>query len=300
MNLLQETTDAWNVRISAYCLMPNHYHMLINTPDGNISRAMRHVNGVYTQRFNSRHNYDGPLFRGRYKSILVSGNAYLLQLIRYIHRNPLKAGITDKLNAYSWSSHKAFLSVSKKWDWLYKGYILDILDHNKKRQTAAYRRFIATEDSELTNIVDRKRWPSMLGPKDFIDWVKTSYRDLKDKDEFQQKEDLSVATATILSSVCAFYNVEHDDLFSTKRGYFNEPTNVAIYLIRRLRRDNLSEIGNIFQVKKYSTISSSITRLKLLMTKDSKQRKRIEDLEDLVYKSQGDLTPYGFKSQGQT
>ena len=73
VNLLQETTDTWNVRIAAYCLMPNHYRMLIHTPEGNIYRAMRHVNCVYTQRFNSRHNCDGQLFRGRYKSILVGG-----------------------------------------------------------------------------------------------------------------------------------------------------------------------------------------------------------------------------------
>ncbi|RLB96762.1 MAG: transposase, partial [Deltaproteobacteria bacterium] len=80
VELLLETSEDWNIRIAAYCLMPNHYHMLIQTPDANISRAMRHVNGVYTQRFNSRHHYDGQLFRGRYKSILVNewGSSLLL------------------------------------------------------------------------------------------------------------------------------------------------------------------------------------------------------------------------------
>ena len=86
--------------------------MLVHTPEGNISRAMRHVSGVYTQRFNSRHHLDGQLFRGRYKSILVGGDSYLLQLVRYIHRNPLRAGLVDDLKAYSWSSHKAYLSVA--------------------------------------------------------------------------------------------------------------------------------------------------------------------------------------------
>jgi putative transposase len=91
--LLKEIVETYNVRISAYSLMQNHYHLLVQTPDGNISRSMRHLNGVYTQRFNRTHHYDGQLFRGRYKSILVEGDSYLLELVRYIHRNPLEAGL---------------------------------------------------------------------------------------------------------------------------------------------------------------------------------------------------------------
>ena len=96
VELLKDTSEMWNVRIAAYCLMPNHYHLLVCTPDANISRSMRHLNGLYTQAYNRDHKCDGPLFRGRYKSILVSADDYLLQLVRYIHRNPLKAGIEKK------------------------------------------------------------------------------------------------------------------------------------------------------------------------------------------------------------
>ncbi|MBW1799410.1 MAG: transposase [Deltaproteobacteria bacterium] len=76
--LLKDAREMWKVKIAAYCLMQNHYHILIQTPEGNISRTMRHINGVYTQRFNRRHGYDGQLFRGRLKSIPVSGDAYLI------------------------------------------------------------------------------------------------------------------------------------------------------------------------------------------------------------------------------
>jgi REP element-mobilizing transposase RayT len=110
VDLLKETSEMWNIRIAAYCLMPNHYHLLVQTPDANISRAMRHLNGVYTQVYNRRHEWDGPLFRGRYKSILVSADSYLLQLVRYIHRNPLKADLVKNLKDYQWSSHKGYLS----------------------------------------------------------------------------------------------------------------------------------------------------------------------------------------------
>ena len=105
IELLKDTSEMWNLRIAAYCLMPNHYHILIQTPDANISRCMRHIDGVYTQRFNRYHQCDGSLFRGRYKSILIDADRYLLQLVRYIHRNPLKAGLTDQRDLYMWSSH---------------------------------------------------------------------------------------------------------------------------------------------------------------------------------------------------
>ena len=98
IRLLKDTSGMWNLRIAAYCLMPNHYHILVQTPDANISRCMRHIDGVYTQRFNRFYQCDGPLFRGRYKSILIDADQYLLQLVRYIHRNPIKIGLTDQLD----------------------------------------------------------------------------------------------------------------------------------------------------------------------------------------------------------
>ena len=97
IDLLKEINDDYKVKVSAYCLMSNHYHLLVQTPDSNISRAMRHLNGVYTQRYNRIHHSDGPLFRGRYKAILVEADSYLLELLRYIHRNPLGAGVVDNL-----------------------------------------------------------------------------------------------------------------------------------------------------------------------------------------------------------
>ena len=75
LDVLKETRELWQLRIAAYCLMPNHYHLLVQTPRGNISRCMRHIDGVYTQRFNRRHATDGPLFRGRYKALLVDADS---------------------------------------------------------------------------------------------------------------------------------------------------------------------------------------------------------------------------------
>ena len=97
IELLIEISEMWNVNIAAYCLMTNHYHILLQTPDGNISRCMRHLNSVYTQRYNKRHGFDGQLFRGRYKSILVCDDSHLLQLVRYIHKNPVNQRVWLKI-----------------------------------------------------------------------------------------------------------------------------------------------------------------------------------------------------------
>jgi REP-associated tyrosine transposase len=287
VELLKETSQAWNIRIAAYCLMPNHYHMLVHTPEGNISRAMRHINGVYTQRFNTRHQVDGQLFRGRYKSILVNGDSYLLQLVRYIHRNPLKSGIVENMNAYPWTSHKAYLSVAKKWDWLHKQFILALLTGKKKSQIGTYRRFVSIDDDkEIENVLAGKKWPSLLGPQDFLDWVKATYQDIYGGDEMPQARELYPDADRIIAFVCDHYKVEIGELFTSKRGTFNEPRCAAIFLIRRLRHDKLKDIGNIFNLDKYSSVSSILERMKSRMKHDRKLRNRIQKLETQIRKSQ--------------
>ena len=89
LQCLSEANKRFGIEIHAYCLIGNHYHLLIKTPRGNLGRAMRHIDGVYTQRHNRRKRTDGPLFRGRYKAIVVDVSSYLLQVSRYIHRNPI-------------------------------------------------------------------------------------------------------------------------------------------------------------------------------------------------------------------
>jgi putative transposase len=141
MQLLQETIEMWNLRVSAFCLMPNHYHLLIQTPDGNVSRCMRHIDGVYAQRFNRSHGHDGSLFRGRFKSILVDERSYLLEVLRYIHRNPLKAGLSKTLEQYPWTSHKGYISKAKNWNWLHKKHVLSKLTRTQNLQLEFYRAF---------------------------------------------------------------------------------------------------------------------------------------------------------------
>lgn len=287
IHVLVESIEMWNLRVSAYCLMPNHYHLLVQTPDANIARCMRHINGVYTQRFNSRHRSEGQLFKGRYKSILVNGDEYLLQLVRYIHRNPVKAGFVKQPADYLWSSHRAYLSFAKKWDWLNKTAVYLLLSDRRKEWISLYRKFMTSDDDEkITGIIEGGKWPSVLGPKVFIDWVKSSFYALKDKEEIPEAKSLAPSTELIVHHVCRFYVIDPEALRKSRRGVFNEPRNVAIYLVRRFRHDTLKEIGQHFRISKYSSVSSVLERMNRLIGSDVKIKDRIERLIHDIIKSQ--------------
>ena len=174
IDLLKEIVDVYNVKVSAYCLMSNHYHLLVKTPDANLSRAMRHLNGVYTQRYNRNHYCDGQLFRGRYKAILIEADSYLLELLRYIHRNPLEANLVDSLQKYNGSSHKGYLSKAKKWDWLYKGFPLSLFSKDHLQSIRLYKQFVTREiPDEINKILGGKKLPPVLGSEKFIDKIKS-------------------------------------------------------------------------------------------------------------------------------
>ena len=244
IDLLQETAELFNINVAAYCLMPTHYHLMLQTPGANLSRCMRHLNGIYTQRYNVSHSCDGTLFRGRYKSILVDADNYVLQLVRYIHRNPLKAGLVKRLDQYVWSSHKGYLSKAKKWNWIYKHFVLDMLTTQINSQIQIYKQFMAQEqDENLLRVLDGKNPPSMLGSEKFISWIKDLFFKKKKDKEVTASKELTTDLDTIISEVSRYYKVRPSKLKAVRRGMENEPRDVAIYLIRSMRAEPLMRVG---------------------------------------------------------
>lgn len=287
IDLLKEIVEDYNVKVSAYCLMSNHYHLLVQTPDSNISRAMRHLNGVYTQRYNRIHHCDGQLFRGRYKAILVEADSYLMELLRYVHRNPLEAGLVDNLQKYNWSSHKGYLSKATKWDWLYKKFVLSLFSEDHAESIRLYKQFVTKEvPHEINEILGRRKLPSVLGTKKFIDKIKELFFSDRSHEEIPEAKLLAPDPARILGAVAKFYKVRIDDLLMSRRGYFNEPRNVAIFLMRRLRGDTLKVVGEVFGTNKNSTVSSSVDRVKYEMNRDKDIRRRVDKLIQILSNSQ--------------
>ena len=290
IELLMDTTALFNIRVAAYCLMTNHYHLLVQTPDANLSRCMRHINGVFTQRYNARHGCDGTLFRGRYKSVLVDADSYVLQLVRYIHNNPLKAGLVKRAEHYIWSSHKGYLSKAKKWQWLYKDFVLAMIAPQPANRIETYRQYMAQdEDEKLLKIFRRSKLPSMLGSISFISDIKARFSKKRLDRQIPAAKSLAPDIEDITAKVCKIYKVDSGQLCYVRRGIKNEPRDVAIYLIRILRGEPLMRIGSRFNLNAYSSVSSAVLRIKDKLGRDRKLAQRIKKIQAGIRKGQTEI-----------
>jgi len=289
--LLKEASEMFHLNVSAWCLMENHYHLLVQTPEANLARCMRHINGVYTQKYNFRHGCDGTLFRGRYKTILVDGDNYVLQLVRYIHRNPLRAGLVEKLNQYEWSSHKAYLSESKNWNWMHKDFILGMMAKTgtRKDRIKKYRQFVNQEDSfTLRSFFESVRLPTIIGDNPFIDWVKESFFNGKLDRNIPQIKSLAPSNNEILKIVCEYYQIDEQRLIKVRRGKENLPRDVAMYFMRSVSGEPLLHIGEIMGLKKHSSVSGAVYRVKNKLPIDKELRKDVRLMMNMITKDQKD------------
>ncbi len=143
LKVLESVIAKYHWLCHAYCLLDNHYHLLVETPDPNLSLGMRQLNGVYTQRFNHRHNRVGHVFQGRFKSILVAKDEHLLELCRYVVLNPVRATMVDNPKEWDWSSYRATAYFVKTPDFLSVDWILGQFAQTRNEARKMYRRFVA-------------------------------------------------------------------------------------------------------------------------------------------------------------
>ena len=273
---LKEACELFRVAISSYCLMPNHYHLLVHTPEGNLARFMRHLNGVYTQRYNRKHKRDGPLFRGRYKSILVQEDSYLLQVVKYIHLNPIKVGLARTLDDYKWSSHHSFLKKNRSGDWLDINRILNQLTSNRNRAQAVYKTFMSEAlERNTEKFYSLKYRPPIFGDDSFADRIKEEFVDpgFSSDEEVVGKRKMSgeKQIRKINKAVCRFFKVTEEDLLKNQRGKENIPRFMALSLSRDLSGLRLKEIAYYYRINSYKTVSMSCHRLKLILQKNKKK-----------------------------
>jgi len=174
--LLEHVHERFSTQIHAYCLMDTHYHLLVHTPTANLGESMRQLGGMHTQRFNYHNGIDGPLFRGRYKSIVIDADNYLLAASRYIHRNPVEAGMVGNVEDHPWSSFGAYTENDPCPPWLFLGPTL--LGFGRRSPRTAYRSFVeARPPSENPNdLYDNRLDPQILGSAEFIRSITDNYR----------------------------------------------------------------------------------------------------------------------------
>ena len=207
---IEQASLRFNIEVHSYCLMTNHYHLLIKTPDANLGRAMKHINGLYTQYFNRAHNTDGALFRGRYKAVLVDADNYLLHVSRYIHRNPIETStpMVDDLAKYKWSSYSSFIKRGATPKWLVRDFIFSL--QGKKRQYAAYKQFVEYENNEeISAFYSSKKLLSVLGCDNFIENIKDYIAKSNSERKLVSKKH---SADDVISYIAKHFSVEVDDL----------------------------------------------------------------------------------------
>ncbi len=268
LELLREIHEMFGVETHAYCLMDNHYHLLLRTPQGNLSRAMRHLNGVYTQRYNRIQKTDGPLYRGRYKAILIDADAYLLNVSRYIHSNPIEARIVKRAERYPWSSYSAYIGKSKAPPWLYMEDTLKMIGQ-RSRQTR-YRAFVeAGVDEETVAFYQKKKQLPILGRDSFIARKTKAIANNKEQPESRGRIK-EITLDTVVESVVQVFQIEREEIFHTPRGrgQVNIARSAAIYVSRKSAGLPLTTIAEYFGLSHYGSVSGANSRFEARMDKD--------------------------------
>lgn len=284
LDTLSEAHRRFGVDIHAYCLMGNHYHLLLETPRANLSRAMRHINGLYTQRYNRLARTDGPLFRGRFKAVLVDRDNYLVRLGRYIHRNPIETDrpLVMHLEDYSWSSYPAYINKARAPEWLEREQTYAML--GQRRRYAGYRRYVESGgDRELEQFYGRGRWAAILGDERFVqeasgrEWRNGSAsvlrRRLYEPPDFDR----------IVDAVCDAFTVDRASVVAGKRGRRNEARWAAMYLCQQLGGMSLAALAERFRLEHISGVNHQVGQLKRCVETDKKMREKIQLLiQDLT------------------
>jgi REP element-mobilizing transposase RayT len=239
LNVLTQTCQRFNWIVYAYCQMTNHYHLLLETIDGNLSKGMRQLNGVYTQHFNRHHDQVGHLFQGRYKAILVQKDSYLLELSRYIVLNPVRARMVKNPDQWRWSSYSETMGAIPESEWLNTNWLLRQFGRRSKAAREKYCEFVM-QGKGLPSPFGATRHQLLLGDDTFVEQFQ------KVKTEGQLQEFSKTQKKTLVLPLAKY---------ATKFATRNEAMARAYYTGAYTMR----EIAEYFGVH-YMTVSRAVRR----------------------------------------
>ena len=260
---LADFAELYNVQVLCYCLMPNHFHGYIRTPEGNLSRFMQGFLTSFTVSVNRRRGGSGHVFQGRFKAQLVEREHYGNELSRYIHLNPVRTKSASELSIdskrrllrqYRWSSYASCIGLRKKPKWLHYGPILESWGPRRSDQMAAYRRFV--EEGLLRNINDPsatlEAW-SILGSDSFIDRIKRTYLLKREADAREEPElvhlQSSLSVGDVVSVTARVCGVSDESILRRRQGC-RLPRRIGMYCVCRYCRHqrSLTELAREFGV----------------------------------------------------
>jgi REP element-mobilizing transposase RayT len=266
----------YGVVLHAYALMGNHYHLVVETPEANLSAFVHALNSAYTTYFNVKRKRWGHLFQGRYKSIVIEKDAYLVELSRYVHLNPVRAGVVQKPEDYGLSSYRSYL-LPKEETIVSRELIWGMISRSRKEAPQRYKDFVESALSEPPpNPFENVYGGSILGTAPFVKDVLKQAADAIPRNETAQKRVLSstLRVDDVIHFLSRYFGMPEDAVLHTSpyRAY-------ALYLARKHTPTSSADIGRYFAVT-CSAVSKMGTRLKRRMESDPKlsgEMRRIED-----------------------
>jgi putative transposase len=281
--LLGVLAERFAVEIYAYVLMGTHYHLLLKTTEPNLSKAMQWFGTTYTGKFNLNNRTGGHLFQGRFKSIIVQDDVYLLQLSYYIHRNPLRAGIVKRIADYPWSSYHYYAYKKKPPIWLKSENLLDQFPGENSHQT--YRIKVQQYSDEIKSIWEEVKYGLIYGGQEFIERIKTNYLGNKKDAELPQRNRLlrSLDIETILKVAAKSMGYDREAARMVKRISPGEKDkrDLLLYWLRQSGCLSNDKIGDYFGLT-YSAVSRYAKNMSNRIAKDRQLRFQYEKLKSQI------------------
>lgn len=283
LSLLEELTERFTVEIHAYVLMSNHYHLLVKTIDANLSKAMQWFGTTYTRKFNIANHTGGHLFQGRFKSLIVQNPAYLLRLSCYIHRNPVRAGMVERLAGYPWSSYKFYAYKKKPAAWLTTQSIFNELSGDDRHK--AYRAKVQQYSDEKACPWEDVKHGLIYGSQNFIAEIKEKYLGDKKECELPQHNSFfrEMDPQQILDRACTVLDFDLDAARNAQRIGQNDKDkrDLLIYLLWQVGQLSGSAIGEYFGLT-YSAISRRVKTIQSQLGTNKALNQRYIALKSLI------------------
>jgi REP element-mobilizing transposase RayT len=283
LDTIEEMTQRFEMDVFAYVLMSNHYHLLIRTRRANLKKAMHWFGTTYTQRFNRRHFRSGHLFQGRYQSIIVENEAYLLQLSYYIHRNPLRAGIVRRLADYRWSSYKVYAYGRKTPKWLSTDLILSQFEGEQDRHKS-YREKVQKYAQEEKRPFEDLRHGLVVGSLQFAEKVRKKYLPSRLEPAMPQQRQLAntVDLQSFLATAGKRLQCDVEEFVQAGRlsGAEKDKRDLLVYFIWQAGHLSNEQIGNLFGIS-YSAVSHIVRLFKAKLENDQKVQAKFAWLNSL-------------------
>jgi putative transposase len=287
LEYLEKAIERFDIKIHTYCLMTTHYHLLVETPQPNLSQAIKWINVSYAGYFNRKRQRRGHLFQGRFKSILVDADEYLKQLSRYIHLNPMRAKMVDKLSSYPWSSYPFFIGKKKAPNWLETDWLLSLFGKRRKVAAEKYQDFVEKINmAEVENPAGNLVGGFILGSSDFVNWVKETFlAKCSEKRDIPQLTELKprLSADQIVAAVCDEFDCD-TDLILQKGRKKNVVRDVAIYLSRDFTGDSGVDLGKYFGNISGAGITVRYNHLAKQIQINHKLRRRIKRIKNKIIK----------------